>query len=465
MPRNAWSPEEDEKLRSLIKESKRPISWQDIQYKLSTFGIKKTLRQAKIRWLNHLCPGVVKKEWEESETLQLFDLYLKNENKWKLIASLIEGRSDNCIKNHFYSVIRKCLRTAIRLCGEKLTPCSAMIRQIKPRVLADFFVSNFTVTEGEEERQYKVIDFIKKYAFVEYNDIVYKKSGEEEIELAKQCIDFLFTMNDNYTGKRQFPKRIRKETGPTMPSLKLNGNKLEQGKFVTFSVDRGTDRDVKESIDSIYDLAGKMKELSEKSGLSITEAKNELTSHLETLFKSVTDTIAVINKQDNVFTDERMSVSNIFKSKFSINELFNVPATEGNDIEKLLKDGASHIEGPGQSFKELSVLRRSNTSFGLEDDFTKNEKHKKRTKNGLKGLGLVQRTPRGYRNSDPQLLNINITNNNFPILDNTKANFNMFHGLSGKYDLPSPTKPRQDDQLYKVKTYTYGKTKQMRKQR
>lgn len=32
-------------------------------------------------------------------------------NKWALISSKLPGRSDNCVKNHFYSKLRKSLRS------------------------------------------------------------------------------------------------------------------------------------------------------------------------------------------------------------------------------------------------------------------------------------------------------------------------------------------------------------------
>jgi hypothetical protein len=40
----------------------------------------------------------------------MFTLHNKIGNKWAEISSNLPGRTDNCVKNHFYSVIRGGLR-------------------------------------------------------------------------------------------------------------------------------------------------------------------------------------------------------------------------------------------------------------------------------------------------------------------------------------------------------------------
>ena len=59
------------------------------------------------RWRNHLDPTLKKKQWSEDEELQLLEAHRLIGNKWAEIAKVIPGRTDNQIKNFFYTNLRK----------------------------------------------------------------------------------------------------------------------------------------------------------------------------------------------------------------------------------------------------------------------------------------------------------------------------------------------------------------------
>lgn len=44
------------------------------------------------------------------EESKIFALHKEHGNKWALIASKLDGRTDNGVKNQFYSTMRRCLR-------------------------------------------------------------------------------------------------------------------------------------------------------------------------------------------------------------------------------------------------------------------------------------------------------------------------------------------------------------------
>ena len=60
-----------------------------------------------LRWHNHLDPHIKKDPINKPEEQLIFDLHKKLGNKWADIAKELPGRSDNCIKNYYYSTHRK----------------------------------------------------------------------------------------------------------------------------------------------------------------------------------------------------------------------------------------------------------------------------------------------------------------------------------------------------------------------
>lgn len=49
-------------------------------------------------------------DWTLMETELLFSLFAVNGSKWTKISKQIPGKSENCVKNRFYGLLRKALR-------------------------------------------------------------------------------------------------------------------------------------------------------------------------------------------------------------------------------------------------------------------------------------------------------------------------------------------------------------------
>lgn len=64
-------------------------------------------KQCRERWVNCLKPNIKRTEWTEEEDNKIIELQATIGNKWAKMAEVIEGRTDNQIKNRWNSVLKK----------------------------------------------------------------------------------------------------------------------------------------------------------------------------------------------------------------------------------------------------------------------------------------------------------------------------------------------------------------------
>lgn len=97
-----WTTEEDQRLYEWVAKE-GPTKWSQC----SQIIIGRSGKQCRERWFNNLNPMVKKGNWSIEEDDMIFKLYMQYGSSWSKIAKHLKGRTENSIKNRFYSTIRK----------------------------------------------------------------------------------------------------------------------------------------------------------------------------------------------------------------------------------------------------------------------------------------------------------------------------------------------------------------------
>lgn len=188
--RGAWTPEEDELLKKLIREYGAK-NWSVI-----AGGIKgRSGKSCRLRWCNQLNPEVKRTSFSQWEDAVIVAAHKENGNKWAIIAKLLPGRTDNAVKNHWNSTLRR-----------KFGAQQMENKYIRPNYSLEWLLANQPDEEDEE-----------------YEPVVHIPPPKRSVRISGECIPADSGMDDEEEEEAwQEPqvgvKRTRDENvGPELP--------------------------------------------------------------------------------------------------------------------------------------------------------------------------------------------------------------------------------------------------------
>ncbi|KAL1834608.1 hypothetical protein ACET3Z_004259 [Daucus carota] len=150
--RGPWSPQEDEILKNYLQNHGTGGNWISLPLRA---GLKRCGKSCRLRWLNYLRPDIKHGAFTPEEDGIIYNLYGILGSRWSVIAASLPGRTDNDVKNHWNTKLKKKLQAtkdsyfaAIHQAPQSSNSTSSTNHNLNPNVEGNYDLGFSNIYQG-----------------------------------------------------------------------------------------------------------------------------------------------------------------------------------------------------------------------------------------------------------------------------------------------------------------------------
>ncbi|KAM2323072.1 hypothetical protein PS1_019945 [Malus domestica] len=211
LKKGPWTPEEDQKLVQYIEQHGHG-SWRALP-KLA--GLNRCGKSCRLRWTNYLRPDIKRGKFSEEEEQTILHLHSILGNKWSTIATHLDGRTDNEIKNFWNTHLKKKL---IQMGFDPMTH--------QPRTDLFSNLSQLLALANLQDlmQQYQPLDHINQHDATLHADQAVQLTKLQFIEHLLQSVAYT-SNNDSYTQNRSTEMEMDDQAFNLLSSINIPPSK------------------------------------------------------------------------------------------------------------------------------------------------------------------------------------------------------------------------------------------------
>lgn len=391
-----WCAEEDMIIKYMAEQSDNQINWVSIVQKLNRAGYKKTVVQCKERYNNSLRSNIDKSKWTQAESIRLFELFKTHGTQWREIAHSLCGRTYNAVKNQFYSLVRKGIRTINKFMGLKYSRNE--INNIRTALIAKFMLNEI----GNQDNT----RLIEKFVFTPIV-ILFKEVKDDEKAnvlrafklLIDSCSDYikygknLSTYLDGKASNQTTCKSTRSKNTVSASHLlsKTNIKELTEVEISANTLIKKVQTRLNYKTERLTDLFNKINEQSNKKSHFDTDCFDQFFSTLIDLSAVIRYELTNQIKSDDPLeknTSERTFVTYMVKNNNIVSERIH-SEYENDNFYNSLPINSNHIEEKNKFYEDYAKRDVDRLNFIVANKGDKSDGSSKRFKMCIQGFSPI----------------------------------------------------------------------------